>query len=335
MLASHRRRQTWAEMVDRYIVATEFVRGKLVEGDLPSEKIMDYLLGELVGKWKRLSAQYGFRRAPVRTVNRLLSWLVRCLSQRAVIVRLPRWKLKVLLPAKWKGIGRYVFAFREFYEPELAYLQNLLFPRGTFVDVGANLGIYTLVASRIVGNLGCVIAFEPSMQSFPLLRKNVALNGLTNICAFRAALSERAEKVRLYHAPCCPSGNSLAHHPSFPESFEEVVTETLDAVLQRISAERVDVIKIDVQGAEELVLRGAQKVVASTNPVIIFEFWPEGASLLGLSPYGAWNLLEGLGYRFFTVRSDCTISRIESPPTDMAYVNILAIHPDKRKGFLQ
>jgi hypothetical protein len=66
------------------------------------------------------------------------------------------------------------------------------------------------------------------------------------------------------------------------------------------------------------------------NPVIIFEFWPAGASLLGLSPYGAWNLLAGLGYRFFTVCSASAASRIESPPTESAYANILAIHPDSR-----
>ena len=293
---------------------------------------MNYPLGKLLGKWKQLRGQYGFRRAPIRALKRLLSWRVRCSFQTTVIVRLPTWRLQMHLPAKWQGIGRYVFAFRENYEPELAYLQNLLSPGGSFVDVGANLGIYTLVASRLVGNSGRVIAFEPSMQSFPLLQKNAALNELTNICAVPAALSEKAGKVRLYQAPCCPSGNSLAPLPSFPESFEYVVTETLDDMLRRIPARHVDVIKMDVQGAEELVLRGARKVVASMNPVIIFEFWPAGASLLGLSPYGAWNLLAGLGYRFFTVCSASAASRIESPPTESAYANILAIHPDSR-GF--
>jgi FkbM family methyltransferase len=244
-------------------------------------------------------------------------------------VRLPGWGLQVLLDAKWQGIGRLVFAFRQYYEPELEYLNSLLFPGATFVDVGANLGIYTLVASRIVGHLGHVISFEPSVQSFPLLQTNIALNGLTNVSAFPIALSERAGKVRLYHAPCCPSGNSFAYQPSFPESFENVVAERLDDVLQRIPAGRVDVIKVDVQGAEELVLRSAQKVIASAHPVIVFEFWPEGASLLGLSPYGAWNLLAGLGYRFFTVCSASAAFGIESPPTGTEYANVLGIPQEK------
>ena len=105
-----------------------------------------------------------------------------------------------------------------------------------------------------------------------------------------------------------------------------VVTESLDNIVQEVPVERVDVIKMDVQGAEELVLRGAQKVAASMKPVIIFEFYPEGAALLGLSPYGAWELLERLGYDFFAVCSAGTISRMKSPPTHTKYANVVAIH---------
>ncbi len=286
---------------------------------------MIHPIKELLEKWKRLRAQYGFRRSPVRTVSRLISWGVTCSCRRTATVRLKRWDLRVLLPARWRGIGKLVFAFRECYEPELEYLRSLLFPGATFVDVGANLGIYTLVASRIVGHSGRVIAFEPSVQSLPLLQKNITLNSLTNVTAFPVALSEKAGRVRLYHAGSCPSGNSLGRHPSFPGSFETVLAESLDDVLQRIPVGRVDVIKMDVQGAEELVLRGAQKTLASKNPVIIFEFYPEGADLLGLTPSGACNLLEGLGYEFFTVCSASTISKIESPPIESMYANVVAI----------
>ena len=291
-----------------------------------ADKLMIHPTKELLGKWRRLRAQYGFRRSPVRTVSRLILWGVTCSCRRTATARLTRWDLQVLLPAKWRGIGKLVFAFRECYEPELEYLRSLLCPGATFVDVGANLGIYTLVASRIVGPSGRVIACEPSVQSFPLLQRNITLNSLTNVTAFPVALSEKAGRVPLYHAGSCSSGNSLGYHPSFPGSFETVLAESLDDVLQRIPAGRVDVIKMDVQGAEELVLRGAQKTLASKNPAIIFEFYPEGADLLGLSPSGAWNLLEGLGYEFFTVCSAGSISRIESPPIESMYANVVAIH---------
>ena len=194
--------------------------------------------------------QNGFRRAPVLTLGRLVSWRARSLFQKTAIAKLRKWDLELLLPGKWQGIGRSIFAFREHYEPELAYLQTFLYPGAVFLDIGANVGIYTLVASRIVGPLGRVIAFEPSAQSFPLLQQNIALNSLTNVRAFPLALSEKRGRVRLYHAPCS-SGNSLGKRPRFRGSFEEVVAESLDYVLQGIPVESVDVIKMDAQGAEE------------------------------------------------------------------------------------
>ena len=79
----------------------------------------------------------------------------------------------MFLPAKWQGIGRLIFTLREHYEPELAYLEKVLSAGKTFVDVGASFGIYTVAASRMVGDTGRVLAFEPSVQSFPILQKNI------------------------------------------------------------------------------------------------------------------------------------------------------------------
>ena len=79
-----------------------------------------------------------------------------------------------------------------------------------------------------------------------------------------------------------------------------------------------------MQGAEELVLRGASEIVTSIRPVIMFEFHPEGAISLGLEPDGAWNLLHGLGYDFFGVRQQGGVTRLLFPPSTIA--NIVAIH---------
>jgi FkbM family methyltransferase len=227
----------------------------------------------------------------------------------------------MFLPPKWRGIGRLIFTFREHYEPELAYLEKVLSSGKTFVDVGASFGIYTVAASRMVGDTGRVLAFEPSVQSFPVLQKNIDMNNLRNVIAFRVALSDKGGGARLYHAPD-PSGNSLGRDPSFDGGGEEVMTESLDYVLQRASVDRVDVIKMDVQGAEELVLRGASRVVNSMRPLIIFEVYPNGAAYLGLSPNGAREMLESLGYEFFRVGESGPVVWTEPRP---AYFNVVAI----------
>src|SRR5205823_1181478 len=125
----------------------------------------------------------------------------------------------------------------------------------------------------------------------------------------------------LYHG-WDPVGNSLGMDPLCGREGEEVQTESLDNLLEENGIGRVDVIKIDVEGAEELVLRGATKTLTANRPVVIFEFNPGCAAHLSLSPYGARDLLERLGYEF-AVLGDCARSDTsESGPT---YFNIIAI----------
>ncbi len=282
---------------------------------------MKRTLKKLEARWEWLKSQDGFHRAPVRTGLRLISWRARCLLRRGAIVKLRRWNVRMFLPTQWRAMGEYIFPLRENYEPELTYLEEILSPGKVFLDVGANLGIYTLVASRIVGETGRVIAFEPSVQSFPGLQRNIALNRLTNVTALRAALSEKTGTAYLYHAPD-PVGNSLCGDPTWGGEAEEVPLETLDHVAEQTCLGRVDVIKIDAEGAEELVLRGGRKVLALMRPVIIFEINPEACTRLGLSPNGTRDLLADFGYEFRDPHQTGKLFRPKFPP---AYLNVVAI----------
>jgi FkbM family methyltransferase len=271
------------------------------------------LFKNLHARWQYFVAQEAFCRSPWVTSARLIFWRVRCLLRQAAMIHLPRWGVQIFLPAEWRGLPKLVFVFREYYEPELFYIESVLSPGKTFVDAGANVGIYTLVAGRIVGETGRVFAFEPSIQSLPALRKNIELNGLTNVVAFPVALSHISGRAKLYHGPN-PGLNSLGKEISWPEDTEEITTETLDDMVERGYIDHVDVIKVDVQGAEELVLRGAHKVLTTMHPTIIFEIFPEGTIPLRLAPYGAWEFLAGLGYEFSVVDWLGRLRRQMSPP---------------------
>lgn len=264
------------------------------------KRIMTNPAKELARKWSWLSAQPDFQSNSVRTIFRFTTWAIRCCLRIGARVKLSRWDVRIFLPPRWRGVEKLIFVFRENYDPELKYLEAILSAGKTFVDVGANVGIYTLAASRIVGQSGRVIAFEPSVQSFPTLKENISLNGLTNVQAFRVALSDKAGEAFLSHGDD-PGKNSLGNDSWRERRGEEVETLSLDEALQEASVERVDVIKMDVEGAEELVLRGANKVVASHKPAIIFEVNQEAAARLGLSHHGAWDQLQSFGYKFFRV----------------------------------
>ena len=97
----------------------------------------------------------------------------------------------MFLPPYWKGVAKLIYAFRDYYEPELTFLESLLSPGKVFVDAGANFGIYTAMASKTVGEAGRVISFEPSARAFPVLRHNIALNGFRNVQAFPMALGDQ------------------------------------------------------------------------------------------------------------------------------------------------
>src|SRR6266480_962060 len=141
-------------------------------------------LRNLEAKWSFLSVQQAFNLAPVRTTLRLASWRIRCLLGKAAIIDLRNWGVRMFLPPNWRGVAKLIYAFRDYYEPELAYLEKLLAPGKVFVDAGANFGIYTAMASKTVGEAGRVISFEPSARAFPVLQQNIVLNDFKNVLAF-------------------------------------------------------------------------------------------------------------------------------------------------------
>jgi FkbM family methyltransferase len=271
--------------------------------------------------WHFLTTQEAFRRAPVLTLFRSAAWYCRCLLRIATAIDLPRWNVRMFFPSERMGFGKFIFAFREYYEPELAYLEKILSAGKLFVDVGANFGVYTLVASKLVGETGRVLALEPAAQSFAILKQNIELNHFSNVRAFNVALAQTKSKAWLYHGRD-PVGNSLGKDPLRGNEGEEVQTETLDKLLEENGIDRVDAIKIDVEGAEELVLRGAIRCLTTQSPIVIFEFNPDCAARLGLSSCGARDLLESLGYEFVLL-DDC--ARSNNPESRPTYFNIVAI----------
>lgn len=235
--------------------------------------------------------------------------------------------MRLSLPPTWRGQSKTLFLFREEYEAELLLLKRFLSGGNVFVDVGACFGIYTLLASQIVGDRGRVIAVEPAQHSFSVLERNIGLNRLRNVRAFRMALVDKNESVVLGHHEDT-SRNSLLMKAKcaggVARNTEVVPGERLDRLLADCGVSRVDMMKLDVEGAEELVLRGGSNVFASCRPRIIFEVNPAAATNLGLAPAGAWEFLETLDYRFYRLEESDNLKRLDALPTGG---NVVAIPP--------
>jgi FkbM family methyltransferase len=147
----------------------------------------------------------------------------------------------------------------------------------TVVDVGAYFGRYSLISSKAVGPRGKVISIEAHPSNFQILKKNLILNKRQNVIPLNIAISNREGKTNLYIAPS--SGwHSIIDCQKNSAGFLEVPCTTLDNLLKELSISRVDWIKIDVEGAEQMVLEGSKETLAQNkNLKIILEIHPEVA----------------------------------------------------------
>lgn len=287
-------------------------------------KFMNFLGSKIIyinNKWRYLKTHKAFKKSPVLTIKRAIDWSVLCLFKIPKTIKLSDYDIEFYLPPRLLRAGSTgIYVLREDYEPELAYLKQVLSPGKVFVDAGANFGIYTTIASRLVENSGVVLTFEPAIETYPILDRNVKINQLENVRVFHAAVSDQEGVTRFYHNNDAPNSYSLGAANDNTE-FEEIETLTLEKVFEQEKIKRFDLMKIDVEGAEELVLQGAKSLIEQMQPEIIFEVSGKGAERLGLSQDGAWNFLQELGYSFFAVEENGNLRPLASPELG----NIVAI----------
>jgi FkbM family methyltransferase len=206
------------------------------------------------------------------------------------------------------------------YEPaSMRTLQRFLFPGAAFFDIGANVGVFTLAGSRRVGSTGHVYAFEPSSRERATLEKNVALNGCGNVTVIPSAAGDRSGTAILRVAAGQHRGqNTLAPTFAYPnvhmERVETVTLVTLDELWKAQAVRRPDVLKIDAEGSELQVLRGAESLLRNTMPVVMFEINDALLEASGASRAAIERFLTALGYR---------LHRLDDATADLVPVNTL------------
>jgi FkbM family methyltransferase len=180
-----------------------------------------------------------------------------------------------------------------------------------------------MAAAHFVGSTGKVLAFEPGESSLAMLRKNVALNGCDHVRIFPVALAEKSGTARLYAHQHGASSFTLGRIEEGERLSFTIETATLDAILAQEGIEHVDVLKMDVEGAEELILRGAAGLFERCHPRVIFEINRSAIHNLALSESGAWDFLAKRGYGFFLMDDGGMLTPVHVPPAD---ANVIALH---------
>lgn len=187
-------------------------------------------------------------------------------------------------------------------------LKQVLKPGMVVLDVGANIGEITLVAANLVKASGKVIAFEPVNAIAERLSEHIASNHLKQVIVRRLGLgATAAEGVPIYAScgqPSSDENHGLASLYGGQENnapIDHINVTTLDAEVEALGLQRVDLIKIDIEGAEMACLQGANRTLQKFKPMLIVEVQDYSATQAGWCADELFNYLSGFGYSFFTI----------------------------------
>jgi FkbM family methyltransferase len=229
--------------------------------------------------------------------------------------------------ANLQSITTYVLLEQEcWFEKEIEFLRHWLRPGMTVIDVGANVGVYSLLMARLVGPTGQVFSYEPGSEARALLERSRELNGAENLRIFPLALSNRAREGRLLFKRSIED-NALDYGDGSSDG-ETILITTLD---QEIFARRwpsPDFIKIDAEGEEPRILEGGRKFFDLYSPLIMFETQPgERTSKPMAAAFAA------IGYRLYRllVGAPILVPVAADDAQDPYELNLFAAKPDRAK----
>lgn len=192
------------------------------------------------------------------------------------------------------GIGHPLILSGEYEKGETSAIKKILRKGDTFVDIGANIGYFSVLAGSIVGETGKVFAFEPDAYNYHLLKRNISNNSLKNIKAYKMAVGLRGGYIKLT-IDYDNLGNHNQVHSNNSE-YSRVKVIKLDDYMQELD-NKISLVKIDIQGMEEDVLLGMKKILLKIKPQIIIELCPELVEASGKNPRRIPQILEECGYR--------------------------------------
>ena len=263
----------------------------------------------LINLYRRLqSALRGYRLSRFRALRAVHIWVVRRLTQ-------------TLRPGIYKINGHPMYlsgtelstGLSTAVEPDLInYVASTVKPGVVVLDIGAHIGIFAVPCAHRVGLTGRVIAFEPDPTNCESLRKNVELNGLSNVVIVEKAASSTTASAVLHlsanntggHSLHAIPSDSLLYPPATNHASVAVLTVTVDGWLAEAGISKVDFVKIDVEGYESAVLQGMQHTLQDNLEIqVVMEYWPWHLCRVGVPVERPLQLMADLGFRFYLLES--------------------------------
>lgn len=167
-------------------------------------------------------------------------------------------------------------------------------PGMVFVDVGANIGLFTLTAARQVGPTGHVYAFEPGKGNCALLRKNIEQNGYKNVTVIEKAVTDKSGTCTLFESEFNPADHRIYE---VSKDRKQVTIECIALDDYFKLGATIDMVKMDIEGAEELAIKGMERILIDSKTLqLIVECWPSMLTKAGTDPLKLFQSLEQKGF---------------------------------------
>ena len=268
-----------------------------------------------------------FQQNPLKAFLKRVLWRLRWLITNQTFIIPFAQNLKIRIPQS--GSGSLIY-YQGFSEPETAdFMFRFLQPGMVLVDVGAHIGEYTLLAASTVKESGEVHAFEPQSKLFPLLNENVQLNNFNHVTLNRVAVSDRIGKIE-FEVFDEPSVSSIRKQVATTEKknaeLVSVPSISLDEYWQDQNR-KIDLIKIDVEGAEKLVFEGAKQLLElppSEAPTWVFEYAPKSYALFNYQAQELLDLLRSFGYQIYQYFGNGNIVDFSDTNSRSGIINLIA-----------
>jgi len=214
----------------------------------------------------------------------------------------------------------------EEYEKETTdFFKKTIKPGMIVIDIGAHIGYFTKIFSKLVGKKGTVYAFEADPENFELLNKNTKHLKNTKLC--KVAISDSIGTIDFFH-----SNSKSGCHSTVPAEFRSqkitIPTITLDEFANRKGINKIDIIKIDIEGGEYIALHGMKKIFKNNpNIAIVLEFCMENIKLAHIEYHDFLKNIEQFGFNIFSIRQNrldkiSSKSSIHQITQDADFVNL-------------
>lgn len=215
-----------------------------------------------------------------------------------------------------------------FERAELSFLTKFLKEGDTFIDIGSNIGLYSIYASDLVGERGRILAFEPTPEIFIRLCDNVQINGLLNIEPINMALSNKSDFVDFnVSLDGHDAWNSFAKLEELEMCKKiKVKVNTLDSFVDERRLDDINLIKVDVEGWEKFVLEGSRKLLSSEkSPVFIVEFTEKNAFAAGYYCGELYDYIKTFGFNWYCYEESKNSLNPVEKKLHYPYENLFAI----------